>query len=91
MAFAGDEFWQYDRNNDPPIDGSYPKSIGEWDWILPMDSIDAAIQWNNQTTYFFKDQKYYIYDHLQVISLLRLNSIIRNYSNSKNSDYEPLM
>lgn len=67
IVFAGNEFWKYDKNDDPPVEDGYPKPISQVPWNFALDSIDAAIQWDSQKTYFFKGQKYYIYDHCEVI------------------------
>ena len=42
------------------MDTSYPRPISNWDGI--PNNVDAAMQYSNEKTYFFKDGKYYRFD-----------------------------
>lgn len=46
------------------MDSGYPRDISVWRGV-PYD-IDAAFQWTNGRSYFFKGSKYYAYDDARV-------------------------
>ncbi len=54
--FKGDEYWRFDPHRKPAVSDKYPADIDNWD--LP-DNIEAAVQWSNRHTYFFKNGEYY--------------------------------
>ncbi|KAG8238011.1 hypothetical protein J437_LFUL015289 [Ladona fulva] len=55
--FKGSKFWRFDPSQRPPVKSTYPKPISNWEGI--PDSIDAALQYTNGYTYFFKNGLYY--------------------------------
>lgn len=55
--YKGSKFWRFDTLKRPPVKVSYPKPLSNWEGV--PDNIDAALQYTNGYTYFFKDNKYY--------------------------------
>ena len=55
--FKGKSFWRFDPLKRPPVKSTYPKDISNWEGV--PNNIDAALQYTNGYTYFFKDNKYY--------------------------------
>ncbi|XP_034238116.1 matrix metalloproteinase-16 isoform X3 [Thrips palmi] len=55
--FKRDKFWRFDPAQRPPVKNTYPKPIANWEG-LPND-LDAALQYTNGFTYFFKGGQYY--------------------------------
>ncbi|XP_046393280.1 matrix metalloproteinase-14 isoform X2 [Ischnura elegans] len=55
--FKGSKFWRFDPSQRPPVKSTYPKPIGNWEGV--PDNLDAALQYTNGYTYFFKDGLYY--------------------------------
>lgn len=53
----GSKFWRYDPSSVPPVKSNYPKPIANWEGI--PDNIDAAMQYTNGYTYFFKNDGYW--------------------------------
>lgn len=58
--FKGSKYWRFDPEQRPPVKGSYPRPISNWEGI-PND-IDDALQYSNGYTYFFKNGAYYRFD-----------------------------
>lgn len=58
--FKGSKYWRFDPEQRPPVKGSYPRPISNWEGI-PND-IDDALQYSNGYTYFFKNGVYYRFD-----------------------------
>lgn len=61
LYLLGNSFWRYDTNTDPPVSRNYPFSIRSWSRLL-AGGINAAFQWENNSTYFFKGDQYYRYN-----------------------------
>ena len=57
--FKGSDYYKFDPKKNPPVDASYPRPISNWDGI--PNNIDAALQYSNGQTYFFRDSQYYRY------------------------------
>ncbi|KAJ8942861.1 hypothetical protein NQ314_009924 [Rhamnusium bicolor] len=55
--YKGSKFWRFDPSQRPPVKGTYPKPISNWDGV--PDNLNAAFQWTNGYTYFYKDNAYY--------------------------------
>ncbi|KAK9704416.1 Hemopexin [Popillia japonica] len=55
--FKGSKFWRFDPMQRPPVKSTYPKPISNWEGI--PDQLDAAFQYTNGYTYFYKDGAYY--------------------------------
>ncbi|XP_059614020.1 matrix metalloproteinase-14 isoform X2 [Phlebotomus argentipes] len=55
--YKGTRFWRFDPLKRPPVKSTYPKPISNWEGV--PNNIDAALQYTNGYTYFFKDNKYY--------------------------------
>lgn len=55
--YKGTKFWRFDPLKRPPVKATYPKLISNWEGV--PNNIDAALQYTNGFTYFFKDDKYY--------------------------------
>lgn len=55
--FKGSKFWRFDPSQRPPVKSTYPKPISNWDGV--PDNLNAAFQWTNGYTYFYKDNAYY--------------------------------
>lgn len=67
---VGSKFWRFDPNQRPPVKNSYPKPLSNWEGI--PDNIDAAFQYTNGYTYFFKKGAYYRFnDRMFAVSDLR--------------------
>lgn len=62
--YKGSKFWRFDPSQRPPVKSTYPKPISNWEGI--PDNLEAAFQWTNGYTYFYKGDGYYRY----VISLV---------------------
>ena len=58
----GDLYWKFDMEKFPPVHRRYPQPIAAW--TLP-GSMDAAFQWQNGKTYFFKDDEYYRFNDIK--------------------------
>jgi hypothetical protein len=54
---SGSKFWRFDPSQKPPVKKTYPKPISNWEGI--PDNLDAALQYTNGYTYFFKRGHYY--------------------------------
>lgn len=48
----GSQYWRFDPSQRPPVKGSYPKPISNWEGL--PNNIDDALQYSNGYTYFFK-------------------------------------
>ncbi|XP_071944337.1 interstitial collagenase-like [Antedon mediterranea] len=59
VFFKGNLYWQYDQNK--VLQSGFPKNIGEFDVNLPRD-LDAAVSWNSGYTFFFKGDRYWLYN-----------------------------
>lgn len=57
LNLLGSKFWKFDPTQKPPVKSNYPKPISNWEGI-PND-MDAALQYTNGYTYFFKGGNYY--------------------------------
>lgn len=57
--YKGSKFWRFDPSQRPPVKSTYPKPISNWEGV--PDNLDAAFQWTNGYTYFYKDGAYYRY------------------------------
>lgn len=55
--FKGSKFWRFDPTQRPPVKSTYPKPLANWEGI--PNHIDAAFQYTNGFTYFYKDGAYY--------------------------------
>ncbi|CAH1984953.1 unnamed protein product [Acanthoscelides obtectus] len=55
--YKGGKFWRFDPSQRPPVKSTYPKPISNWEGV--PDNMNAAFQWTNGYTYFFKDNAYY--------------------------------
>ncbi|KAG5893486.1 hypothetical protein JTB14_010537 [Gonioctena quinquepunctata] len=55
--YKGSKFWRFDPSQRPPVKTTYPKPISNWDGV--PNNLNAAFQWTNGYTYFFKDGAYY--------------------------------
>ena len=63
--FKGSDYYKFDPKKNPPVDSSYPRPVSNWQGV--PNNIDAALQYSNGNTYFFKQDNYYRY--LQLASL----------------------
>jgi matrix metalloproteinase-14 (membrane-inserted) len=54
---SGSKFWRFDPSQKPPVKSTYPKPLSNWEGI--PDNLDAALQYTNGYTYFFKRGQYY--------------------------------
>ncbi|XP_025830615.1 matrix metalloproteinase-14 isoform X3 [Agrilus planipennis] len=61
--FKGSKFWRFDPSQRPPVKGTYPKPISNWEGL--PNNLDAAFQWTNGYTYFYKDNAYYRFNDRQ--------------------------
>lgn len=57
--YKGSKFWRFDPSQRPPVKSTYPKPISNWEGI--PNNLDAAFQWTNGYTYFYKGNAYYRY------------------------------
>ncbi|XP_014254798.1 stromelysin-3-like isoform X1 [Cimex lectularius] len=55
--YKGYKFWRYDPTQKPAVKNTYPKAISNWEGV--PDNIEAALQYTNGYTYFFKNKQYY--------------------------------
>ncbi|XP_076254151.1 matrix metalloproteinase 1 isoform X3 [Rhynchophorus ferrugineus] len=55
--FKGSKFYRFDPTQKPPVPKTFPKPISNWEGI--PDNLDAAFQWTNGYTYFYKAGAYY--------------------------------
>ncbi|KAJ8920934.1 hypothetical protein NQ315_015727, partial [Exocentrus adspersus] len=55
--YKGSKFWRFDPSQRPPVKSTYPKPISNWEGV--PDNLNAAFQWTNGYTYFFKGNAYY--------------------------------
>lgn len=55
--YKGSKFWRFDPSLRPPVKSTYPKPISNWEGV--PNNLDAAFQWTNGYTYFYKDNFYY--------------------------------
>ncbi|XP_049821861.1 matrix metalloproteinase-14 isoform X3 [Aethina tumida] len=55
--YKGSKFWRFDPTQRPPVKSTYPKLIANWEGV--PNNLDAAFQWTNGYTYFYKDNAYY--------------------------------
>ncbi|KAK3719198.1 hypothetical protein QZH41_011746 [Actinostola sp. cb2023] len=63
--FKGNQYWRYDTVR-KSVDIRYPKYIADgWRGVVP-DNIDAAVQWKNHKSYFFKGLNYNAIDDYSV-------------------------
>lgn len=71
IKFAGDQFYRFDPAAKPPVKSNYPKSVSNWAGV--PESLDAALQYTNGYTYFFKAGQYYRFnDRTFAVSLIFL-------------------
>lgn len=56
-SVTDDKFWKFDPSATPPVKKTYPKPISNWDGI--PNKLDAALQYTNGYTYFFKKGAYW--------------------------------
>lgn len=61
--FKGAKFWRFDPSQRPPVKRTYPKPIENWEGL--PNNLDAAFQYTNGYTYFFKDNAYYRFNDRQ--------------------------
>jgi matrix metalloproteinase-14 (membrane-inserted) len=54
---SGSKFWRFDPSQKPPVKSTYPKPLSNWEGL--PDNLDAALQYTNGYTYFFKHGQYY--------------------------------
>jgi matrix metalloproteinase-14 (membrane-inserted) len=54
---SGTKFWRFDPTQKPPVKSTYPKPLSNWEGL--PDNVDAALQYTNGYTYFFKGGQYY--------------------------------
>lgn len=52
LLLQGSQYWRFDPSQRPPVKGTYPKAISNWEGL--PNSIDDALQYSNGYTYFFK-------------------------------------
>lgn len=52
----GPKFWRYD-STEPHVSPQFPRSLSTWKGL--PNRVDAAFQWQDGHTYFFKGDKYY--------------------------------
>ena len=57
--FKGSDYYKFDPKKNPPVDSSYPRPVSNWQGV--PNNIDAALQYSNGNTYFFKQDNYYRY------------------------------
>ena len=57
--FKGSDYYKFDPKKNPPVDSSYPRPVSNWQGV--PNNIDAALQYSNGSTYFFKQDNYYRY------------------------------
>lgn len=57
FCWIGSKFWRFDPLQRPPVKSTYPKPLSNWEGI--PDGINAAFQYTNGYTYFFKKGTYY--------------------------------
>lgn len=57
QLILGSKFWRFDPSQRPPVKSTYPKLLSNWQGL--PDNIDAAFQYTNGYTYFYKDNAYY--------------------------------
>ncbi|XP_057652121.1 matrix metalloproteinase-14-like isoform X2 [Diorhabda carinulata] len=55
--YKGSKFWRFDPSQRPPVKSTYPKLISNWEGV--PDNLNAAFQWTNGYTYFYKNNAYY--------------------------------
>ncbi|XP_050302465.1 matrix metalloproteinase-14 isoform X2 [Anthonomus grandis grandis] len=55
--FKGSKFWRFDPSQRPPVKSTYPKPTSNWEGV--PENMDAAFQWTNGYTYFYKGGAYY--------------------------------
>lgn len=55
--YKGSKFWRFDPSQRPPVKSTYPKPIANWEGV--PNNLDAAFQYTNGYTYFYKDGAYY--------------------------------
>lgn len=53
----GSQYWRFDPLQKPPIKSTYPKDISNWEGL--PNSLDAAFQFTNGYSYFFKNGQYW--------------------------------
>lgn len=63
VVFVGSKFWRFDPTQRPPVKSTYPKPISNWEGV--PDNLDAAFQYTNGYTYFYKDDGYYRFNDRQ--------------------------
>lgn len=90
MHFQGDQYWRYDSRAEVPVSNRYPQEISSvWEGI--PSNINAAFQWQNGYTYFFKGQNYYRFNDKDFSVSRKLNAgefHIHKYNNNSGScDY----
>ena len=61
--FKGANYWRFDPEHSPPVKGSYPRPIINWDGL--PDNLSSAMQYKNGFTYFFKGNKYWRFNDRQ--------------------------
>jgi matrix metalloproteinase-14 (membrane-inserted) len=57
FVFIGSQYWRFDPQQKPPIKSTYPKDISNWEGL--PNSLDAAFQFTNGYSYFFKNGQYW--------------------------------
>lgn len=57
--WQGSRYWRFDPTQRPPVQGSYPKDISNWEGL--PNNIDDALQYSNGYTYFFKVNHSFIF------------------------------
>ena len=54
---VGSQYWRFDPQQKPPIKSTYPKDISNWEGL--PNNLDAAFQFTNGYSYFFKNGQYW--------------------------------
>ena len=75
----GSQYWRFDPQQKPPIKSTYPKDISNWEGL--PNSLDAAFQFTNGYSYFFKNGQYWRFNDR---SFKVINPESENFTNTQN-------